>query len=219
MPALRTIYSFIYSPAGKQLSLYQQLFKAKPKRPQKYARKPRKTPIPNRVSIDLRPVVASDRSQFCHWEGDLVHYQCQHENLLTLQGRKFCLTLIAKNSSKHKKGTHQMICSRLKLFPKIARKSATFDNGGEFADHEKLHSLECKAFLCDPYTSWQKSGFEHANGRIRRLLPKHTNLAEISHAEIERIQRILNNTPMKCLDYQTPTEVFLSNINTRCTSN
>ncbi len=214
-----TIYSFIYSPAGKQLSLYQHLFKAKPKRTQKYARKPRKAPIPNRIGIDQRPEAANTRAEFRHWEGDLVQYQKQHENLLTMQERKSRLTLIAKNPSKHKEGTHKMIRSRLKLFPKNARKSATFDNGGEFALHEQLHHIECKTFFCDPYASWQKGGLEHANGRIRRFLPKHTRLAEISHAEVDRIQRLLNNTPMKCLDYQTPTEVFLNNINTRCTSN
>jgi IS30 family transposase len=214
-----TIYRFIYSPAGKQHNLYEHLFKAKPKRTRKQGRKARKTPIPNRVSIDLRPEAANNRSEIGHWEGDLVQYQRQHENLLTMQERKSRLTLIAKNPSKHKKGTHQMIRSRLKLFPKIARKSATFDNGGEFADHEKLHSLECKTFFCDPYASWQKGGLEHANGRIRRFLPKHTKLSEISHAEIDRIQRLLNNMPMKCLNYETPNEVFLNNINTRCTSN
>jgi IS30 family transposase len=213
-----TIYRFIYSPAGKEHSLYQHLFKAKPKRTRKQGRKPRKTPIPNRISMDLRPEAANDRSEAGHWEGDLVQYQNQRENLLTLQERKSRLILIAKNPSKHKEGTHQMIRSRLKLFPQSARKSITFDNGGEFADHEKLHAIQCKTFFCDPYASWQKGGLEHANGRIRRLLPKHTRLADVSHAEIDRIQRLLNNTPMKCLDYQTPTEAFLNYINNRCTS-
>ena len=146
-------------------------------------------------------------------------YQKQKENLLTMQERTSRLTLIAKNPSKHKEGTHQMIRSRLKLFPKNARKSATFDNGGEFASHEQLHHIECKTFFCDAHASWQKGGLEHANGRIRRFLPKHTRLDQISHAEIDKIQRLLNNMPMKCLGYQTPTEVFLNNINKSCTSN
>jgi len=214
-----TIYRFIYSPAGKQHSLYGHLFKAKPKRTRKQGRKARKTPIPNRVPIQERCEAANHRSEIGHWEGDLVQYQKQHENLLTMHDRKSRLVLIAKNPSKHKKGTHRMIRSRLKLFPKIARKTATFDNGGEFADHEKLYALECKTFFCDPYASWQKGGLEHANGRIRRFLPKHTKLSEISHADVDKIQRLLNNTPMKCLDYETPAEVFLNNINTRCTSN
>ncbi len=213
-----TIYRFIYSPAGKEHSLYEHLFKAKPKRTGKLGRKPRKTPIPNRIPIQLRPEAANNRTEWGHWEGDLVQYQRQHENLLTMQERKSRLTLIAKNPSKHKKGTHRMIRSRLKLFPQHARKSVTFDNGGEFAEHEKLHALECKTFFCDPYASWQKGGLEHANGRIRRFLPKHTRLDKISHAEVEQIQKLLNNMPMKCLDYQTSTEVFLNEINTRCTS-
>jgi transposase, IS30 family len=214
-----TIYRFIYSPAGKQHSLYWHLFKAKPKRTGKLGRKARKTPIPNRIPIQLRPEAANKRTEMGHWEGDLVQYQRQRENLLTMQERKSRLVLIAKNPSKHKEGTHRMIRSRLKLFPESARKSITFDNGGEFASHEKLHSLECKTFFCDPYASWQKGGVEHANGRIRRFLPKNTRLDQISHAEVDRIQRLLNNMPMKCLGYKTPTEVFLNEINIRCTSN
>ena len=147
-----------------------------------------------------------------------MQYQRQRENLLALQERKSRLILIAKNPSKQKEGTFRMIRSRLKLFPQHARKSVTFDNGGEFASHEQLHSLECTTFFCDPYASWQKGGVEHANGRIRRFLPKNTRLDQISHAEVDRIERALNNMPMKFLDYQTPTEVFLNNINTRCTS-
>ena len=214
-----TIYRFIYSPAAKQYSLIGHLFKAKPKRSGIRGRKARKTPIPNRIPIQQRPEAVNDRTEFGHWEGDLVHYQRQRENLLTLQERTSRLILIAKNPSKHKKGTHQMIRSRLKLIPQSARQSVTFDNGGEFADHEKLHAIECKTFFCDPYASWQKGGLEHANGRIRRFLPKNTQLDEISHAEVDRIQRLLNNMPMKCLNYQTPTEVFLNNIKTSCTSN
>jgi IS30 family transposase len=214
-----TIYRFIYSPAGAEHSLYPHLFKAKPRRTRKQGRKPRKTPIPNRVPIQQRPEVANNRSEIGHWEGDLVQYQQQRENLLTLQDRKSRLILIAKNPSKHKEGTHRMIRSRLKLFPQNLRKSITFDNGGEFADHEKLHRLGTKTFFCDPYASWQKGGLEHANGRIRRFLPKNTRLDQISHAEIDRIQRLINNMPMKCLDYQTPQEVFTNNIKKRCTSN
>jgi IS30 family transposase len=213
-----TIYRFIYSPAAKQYSLTGHLFKAKPRRTGIRGRKARKTPIPNRIPIQLRPEAVNNRSAFGHWEGDLVLYQGQRGNLLTLQERKSRLLLIAKNPSKHKKGTHQMIRSRLKLFPETARQSVTFDNGGEFADHEKLHRIACKTFFCDPYASWQKGGLEHANGRIRRFLPKNTRLDDISHAEVDRIQRLLNNMPMKCLGYKTPAEVFLSNINNRCTS-
>jgi IS30 family transposase len=213
-----TIYRFIYSPAGKAYQLYEHLFKAKPKRTHKKGKKIRKILIPNRISIHDRPEAAANRAEIGHWEGDLVLYQGQRENLLTLQDRHSRLILIAKNPSKHKENTHQMMRSRLKPYPKHARKTITLDNGGEFAAHEKLNKINCKAFFCDPYASWQKGGLEHANGRIRRFLPKHTDLSKISHADIDKIQQKLNNMPMKCLNYQTPNEVFMANINNRCTS-
>jgi transposase, IS30 family len=214
-----TIYRFIYSPAGKPYQLYPHLFKAKDKRTAKQGRKPRKILIPNRISMHDRPEDATNRSEIGHWEGDLVQYQGQRENLLTMQDRHSRLILIAKNPSKKKENTQKMIRSRLKLFPEHARKTITFDNGGEFADHEKLNKINCKTFFCDPYASWQKGGLEHANGRIRRFLPKNTDLSTVSHKDIDNIQRKINNMPMKCLNFQTPTEVFLNNLNKRCTSN
>ena len=133
------------------------------------------------------------------------------ENLLTLQDRHSRPILIAKDLLKRKKNTHQMIQSRLNLFPEHVRKTITFDNGGEFASHEKLNEIDCQTFFCDPYASWKKGGLEHANGRIKRFLPKDT--------DIDKIQQKLNNMPMKCLNFKTPTEVFLNNIYNRRASN
>ena len=141
------------------------------------------------------------------------------ENLLTLQDRHSRPILIAKDLLKRKKNTHQMIRSRLKFFPEHVRKTITFDNGGEFASHEKLNEIDCKTFFCDSCASWQKGGLEHANGRIKRFLPKDTDNDKISHADIDKIQQKLNNMPMKCLNFKTPTEVFLNNIYNRRASN
>jgi IS30 family transposase len=219
MLALKRSIGLFIAPLANLISLYPHLFKAKDKRTTKQGRKPRKILIPNRISMHDRPEAATNRSEIGHWEGDLVQYQGQRENLLTMQDRHFRLILIAKNPSKKKENTQKMIRSRLKLFPEHARKTITFDNGGEFADHEKLNKINCKTFFCDPYASWQKGGLEHANGRIRRFLPKNTDLSTVSHKDIDNIQRKINNMPMKCLNFQTPTEVFLNNLNKRCTSN
>jgi transposase, IS30 family len=95
-----TLYRFIYSPAGKPYQLYPHLFKAKPRRTHKHSRKPRNILIKNRVSIHDRPEHATYRTEIGHWEGDLMLYQQQSENLLTLQDRLSRLILIAKNPSK-----------------------------------------------------------------------------------------------------------------------
>jgi len=213
-----TIYRFIYSPAGKAHNLYAELWKAKPKRTGTRGRKPRKTSIPARVSIHDRPPDIGTRATFGHWEGDLVIYPGR-ANLITLRERKTRFVCIAKNPSKHKENTMALIRAHLKALPKNARKSVTFDNGGEFAAHQKLHRLGCQTYFCDPHAPWQKGGIENVNGRIRHYLPKRTNLATVTHAEVDLLARKINNTPLKCLDYQTPTEALLSNINTCCTSN
>ena len=43
---------------------------------------------------------------------------------------------------------------------------------------------------------------------MRRRLPRRTNLAEVTDADIARLVRSLNTTPRKCLDWSTPLEAF-----------
>ena len=42
-------------------------------------------------------------------------------------------------------------------------------------------------WFCDAYASWQKGGIENANGRLRRWLPRKTNLDEVSDEDIQEI--------------------------------
>lgn len=61
------------------------------------------------------------------------------------------------------------------------RASVTFDKDTCFARHMLLRDmLSATTYFCDAYASWQKGGIENANGRIRRWLPRGTDLDEIS---------------------------------------
>jgi hypothetical protein len=51
------------------------------------------------------------------------------------------------------------------------------------------------------------SAFEH--GRIRRWLPRHTDIDQLSDEEIQDIVLTANLTPRKCLGFKTPTHVIL----------
>jgi IS30 family transposase len=88
------------------------------------------------------------------------------------------------------------------------RQTVTFDNGTEFACHHKLHALKIQTFFCDTYSPWQKGGIENAIGRMRRTLPRKTDLAMLSHRRFVELIQAYNNTPRKCLDFQTPAEFF-----------
>ncbi len=88
---------------------------------------------------------------------------------------------------------------------------STFDNGGEFARHGWLRdALNMATYFCDAYASWQKGGTENANGRLRRWLPRQTNLDDVSDEDIQEIVMTYNLTPRKCLGYKTPLQALFS---------
>ncbi len=92
--------------------------------------------------------------------------------------------------------------------PPAWRQTVTFDNGTEFARHHELHALNVQTFFCDTYSPWQKGGIENAIGRMRRNLPRKTDLVKLPEPRFAEIVQAYNNTPRKCLDYQTPAELF-----------
>ena len=105
--------------------------------------------------------------------------------------------------------TARTIARRLGKLPQAMRKTISFDNGTEFAEHHRLHkTLGIQTFFCDPHSPWQKGGVENSIGRLRRSLPRKTDLTFISAAALKRHVHRLNNTPRKCLDFSTPAEAF-----------
>ena len=92
--------------------------------------------------------------------------------------------------------------------PDALRQTITFDNGTEFACHLALHDLTIETFFCDPYAPWQKGGIENAIGRMRRFIPRKTDLATLSTRRFRRLIAAYNNTPRKCLDWRSPAELF-----------
>jgi len=96
--------------------------------------------------------------------------------------------------------------------PKL-RKSVTFDNGTEFAQHLVLgEQLDIQTFFCDPHSPWQKGTIENAIGRLRRFLPRSTNIRTIDDDTLNACIAAYNNTPRKCLGFQTPAEVLLAQL-------
>lgn len=105
-----------------------------------------------------------------------------------------------------------MMATFRRLDPRM-RGSITFDNDACFARHMLLRGmLSATTYFCVAYTSWQKVGVENANGRIRRWLPRGTDLDAISEDDIEEIVMTIKLTPRKCLGYRSPVEAFPSKL-------
>ena len=143
-----------------------------------------------------------------HWEADLMQFGNRGPVLLTLQERSSRLCFIRKLPGKAAEPVADALEQLLAPFPTSWRKSITFDNGAEFARHYRLHHLGFETFFCDTRSPWQKGGVENANGRLRRYLPRRTDLAAVSDEALTQLNQACNNTPRKCLGYRTPAEIF-----------
>ena len=106
-----------------------------------------------------------------------------------------------------------MLVCFFQTLPKNARKTITFDNGGEFARHKDLTcKLGIGTFFCDPYASWQKGGVENTNGRLRRDLPRKFDVKSMRKEDFDESIENYNLTPRKSLGWFTPAEVFHKNL-------
>jgi len=173
--------------------------------------------IKDRIELSQRPSAAADRRQAGHWEADLIAFAAYGHNLLAAHERTSRLIAIKRAPTKHADPVAKTLRAWLRPLPPALRRSMTFDNGTEFASHHKLRQpLGLATFFCEPHSPWQKGGVENAIGRLRRYLPRRTNLDSLSPAQIQAIARRYNNTPRRCLDYQTPSEVFLKVLHFEC---
>ncbi|NSX89172.1 IS30 family transposase [Agrobacterium tumefaciens] len=210
-----TIYRFIYSKEDYQLGLYQYLPEARRKRRPLRSRKPRDGAFPASHRIGQRPDFIGNRSQFGHWEGDLIIFERPfgHANVTSLVERKSRYTVLIKNPSRHSRPIMDKIVLAFSSLPAFARQSFTFDRGTEFAAFRALEDgIGARSWFCDPSAPWQKGAVENTNKRIRRFLPSNTDLSQMSQAMLNQLTHILNNQPRKCLGYRTPTEAFMAQL-------
>ena len=174
--------------------------------------------IKHRTSLDNRPIEAVDRQQAGHWEGDLMAFAIYGQNILAAHERTSRLIALARQPTKHADPVANTLRRWLKDLPPHLRRTITFDNGTEFASHHKLRQLGLMTFFCEPHSPWQKGGVENAIGRLRRYLPRKTNLDKISPTQLIACARLYNHTPRQCLDFQTPAEVFSQLLRFECDS-
>ena len=167
--------------------------------------------IKHRLPLTERPVEATDRAQPGHWEADYMLFAKYGQNVLVLHERHTRFTIIDKPLNRKAVLTASRISRKLKPFPKALRLTISFDNGPEFAEHHRLRrarSLGIATFFCDPHSPWQKGGVENTIGRLRRMMPRKTDLRSVSQRKLAAYAHRLNNTPRKCLGFRTPAEAF-----------
>jgi len=165
--------------------------------------------IKDRVPISQRPRHINTRRQPGHWETDYILFSKYGQAVLVAQERNSRFILLNQPTNRRAEPTNRQLHAWFAGLPKQLRQTLTQDNGTEFADHHKLgHALGIDTYFCNPHSPWQKGGIENANGRLRRFLPRKTDLRQCSPQQIDDVALRCNNTPRKCLGFKTPAEVF-----------
>jgi IS30 family transposase len=216
-----TIYRFIYAQIARtsDFAWRHYLPRAKSKRGRR--RKRGGSPasfIEGRISLDQRPIEAADRKTQGHWEADLMMFSKYCQAILAVHERTSRFTFGVRLESKLASGVAGLLLRLFQALPQALRRTVAFDNGTEFASHFILQSLLMQTFFCDPHAPWQKGGVANAIGRMRRFIPRKTDLEKLPTRRLRQSFAAYNNTPRKCLDFMTPAEAFFQLLHFKCES-
>jgi IS30 family transposase len=204
-----TIYCWIYRDSRNKGTLHYHL-----RRRHKYRRRQKRYGsgrrfIPGRVPIHERPSIVTERARFGDWEGDTMEGGKGSGGLMTHVERKSRYLIAAKLPDKKSMSMSSESIRRFRRVPKLLRFTLTVDNGKEFSQFKEIErKTGLTVYFADPYAAWQRGTNENTNGLLRFYFPKGTDFRTISEKEVAAVVKKLNNRPRKCLNYQTPHEVF-----------
>jgi IS30 family transposase len=210
-PGLSTNYEsicqWIYEERRDLIKYLPKAHRKRHKRP--HGKKNHASKTPNRRDISERPSHVEGREQAGHWEVDTVVSRQSGACVAVLVERKTRFYLVIRMEDKSARSMQQALGKALGRLPPRLRRTLAYDNGLETALHELVNNaLGTKSYFCKPCHSWEKGSIENRNGILRRYFPKKHNWALTTQKEINRIVCKINSTPMKCLGYRTPAEVF-----------
>jgi IS30 family transposase len=204
-----TIYRFVYAQLKRTNDRRWRFYLPRAKYKRGRRTKGGWPRLTDRRSVHDRCADIAARSQPGHWEADAMLFSVPGQAILVAHERRSRLTIALRQKSLKADPVAAALIRMLRDLPPTLRRSITFDNGTEFTRHQHIASqLGIDAFFCDPRAPWQKGGVENAIGRLRRNLPRKTNLDDLSRTSLDAILANYNNTPRKCLGFLTPAEAF-----------
>lgn len=216
-----TIYDYIYVHAKGHVKkeLVGYLRRKKPRRsPAPRAKGKLSGQLPGAVNIAERPLEVEGREVPGHWEADLVMGAGNRTAILVITERVSRYVLIVPlGSSKDAESVARALTKAFKSLPAHLRKTLTYDNGREMAQHATFSiATKVAVYFCDPHSPWQRGAVENINGLIREYFPKGIDFNNVTKGQIAKAEWRLNNRPRVVLDGQSPVEVFHAAIQSNC---
>jgi len=204
-----TIYRWIYLDARSGGELYKNLRRRRKRRRRQKRYGTGRRFLRGRKNIAERPQIVEGRERFGDWEGDTIEGKKSSGYIATIVERKSRYLLASKLKDKKAATLTSKGIEAFTIVPKKMRHTLTVDNGSEFAQFKKIEEeTGLTIYFADPYSAWQRGANENTNGLLRQYFSKGSNFKDITEKDVDEAVKMLNNRPRKCLDYQTPHEVF-----------
>jgi IS30 family transposase len=194
--------------------------------PRERARNRGKSFLTDALMISDRPAEISDRAVPGHWEGDLIlGLGSSAIGTLVERTTRFTMLLHLPRMKGHRTGkpikngpafaghgaeaVRDAIAETISSLPVHLRRSLTWDQGAEMAQHAQLRiDTGLEIYFCDPQSPWQRGSNENTNGLLRQYFPKGTDLSNHGIDELNAVANALNTRPRKTLGWKTPAEAI-----------
>ncbi|MGH3501412.1 MAG: IS30 family transposase [Nocardioidaceae bacterium] len=207
-----TIYQALYVQGRGHLraDLHQHL------RTGRAVRRPRRSTakhpakISDMILISERPAEVDDRAVPGHWEGDLILGSNCRSAIATLVERQTRFTMLVHLPAGHGAvAVRDGLLATIKTLPEHLRKTLTWDQGTELAQHREITlATKMAIYFCDPHSPWQRGSNENTNGLLRQYFPKGTDLSVHSPERLLEVANELNERPRKTLGKITPAQAM-----------
>lgn len=203
-----TIETYIASVHGRRIEHQLKVMKAGQKRKRREKHSSESPLGDEKVSIDDRPAVITNRERVGDLEVDfIVSGKNGSGYCLTAADRKLRVGFVRKVLPVTVDLALRALLDIKRVFPEL--QSISTDNDILWRHHKQLEkALGVPFYFCHPYSSWEKGSVENFNGQARKYVRKGSDISQYSEEYIAGVETKLNNRYMAILGYKTPREAL-----------